>query len=167
MDSGLKRLIAIIRAMELVERELFLKYALPCGTNLVRWGRITQEELDKGMAMDINEYKVALFMCEQAAKKLGRTSIDREAIHQYFWRDHDETVLNHELVYKEIYPDQCIVYPGEYLGNGVVRLPIGERKVNICFTPNVKQGDYVTVHYSHTCEVIAPEDFNELAELKK
>ena len=153
--------------MELSDRTLFLKYALPCGINLVKWGRISQDELDRGFNMDEKAYKVGLFMCELAAKKLGRASIDRDAIRQYFWFDHDEAVRSHVLVHKDILPDLCIVYPAEYLGNGLVRLPVGERKVNISFTPNIKKGDYATVHYDRTCEVITPAEYNLLLERKK
>lgn len=153
--------------MELVERELFLRYALPCGKNLVKHGRISQSELDKGMGIDEHHFKVGLFMCEQAAKKLGKTVIDRDAIRQYFWFDHDRLVKEHELIDKSINPNLCIVYPGEYLGNGRVRTPVDERNVNISFVPNVKLGDYVTVHYNHICEIITKKEFDDLWNLKK
>ncbi|MFC2175258.1 hypothetical protein ACFLQ2_05365 [archaeon] len=149
--------------MQLVAKELFLKYALPCGSVLVKRGTITQEQL-RELETDPTIFKVGLFMCEQAAKNLGKSTIDAEAIHQYFWMDHDEHLKHAE---GDVDPRLCTVWPAEYLGENRARTPIDERKVNISFTPNVKSGDYVTVHYGRTCEAITAEEFHHLWELKK
>lgn len=150
--------------MELADKKLFLSYALPCGQVLVKRGTITQEQLD---SPEPEMFKVGLFMCEQSAKKLGKQLIDKEAIRQYFWYDHDTHLEEHCEINKDVDKNLCTVYPGEYLGNNIVRLPIGERKVNIHNTPGLKQGDYVTVHYNSTCELITKEEFEKLWELKK
>jgi len=150
--------------MQLADKETFLKYALPCGSVLVKRGTITQEQLDLGLEADPTLFKVGFFMCEQAAKKLGKDAIDKEAIRQYFWLDHDKHLEHAE---GDVDPRLCTVYPATYLGDNRVKTPIDERNVNISSTPNVKQGDYVTVHYSRTCEVITAEEFNRLWELKK
>ena len=150
--------------MKLADNALFLKYAVPCGSVLVARGTITQQQLDNptpGM------FKVGLFMCGQVAKRLGKKAIDKEAIRQYFWHDHDRHLAEHRRLNKDVDPALCTVYPGEYLGNGVARLPIGRRKVNISRTPKLKKGDYATVHYHHACEEITKKEFEYLWELKK
>ncbi|MCK4328151.1 MAG: hypothetical protein KAW41_06850 [Candidatus Diapherotrites archaeon] len=153
--------------MELADKELFLRYALPCGRVLVKRGTITQEQLDQGLSIDPALFKVGLFMCAQAAKALGKDSIDRGAIRQYFWLDHDSALVEHAKTHPDIDINLCTVWPAEYLGNSLVRIPPGERKVNISYTPNLKKGDYATVHYDRTCEVITAEEFHRLWELKK
>ena len=150
--------------MQLTDRETFLKYAVPCGQVLVKRGTITQDQLDNP---EPEMFKVGLFLCEQSAKKLGKDVIDTEAIHQYFWYDHDDALVDHCKINNDVDVDLCTVYPGQYLGNNIVRLPIGERKVNIRNTPEIKEGEYVTVHYDSTCEMITKEDFEKLSEMKK
>ena len=147
--------------MKLLDPELFLAYAVPCGTVLVKRGTITQDQLDHPSP---EMFKVGLFMCEQSAKALGKSAIDKEAIRQYFWLDHDKHLEHAE---GDVDPRLCRVYPATYLGENRAKTPIDERNVNISSTPNVKRGDYVTVHYNRTCEAITKSEFDRLLELKK
>ena len=84
--------------LKVSNKRLFLKYAYPCGRVLVKRETIKQELLDeikdaivrnKELKEDyIRPFKVALFFLTQIAKKQGKSIIDEDVIHSYYFERH-------------------------------------------------------------------------------
>jgi len=168
-------MVAKPEKMEVTNKKLFFLYAHPCAEVIVARGAMKQEELDSirhslllGKTPDAPPiaFRVAYRLLEFIAKKKNKDCIDEEVMHDYFWHSHDEFVLEECKHRPDVCADKCIVYPAEIKkvdGNEAEALtPIGVRKVNISFTPKVKQGDFVTIHYDYACEKIPEKTFKEL-----
>ena len=168
------------KRIKLVDKRLFLNYAMPCLAERVRKGEITAkefhdfcEDLAKDKEMPDEElyklFPVAMNFIEESAKNGEKeVRVDEDVIHQYFWYDHDRVVKT------RMNPDRhkyCLVLPGKVLKTkgkeAVVETPLGERKVSLAFLKGENfLGKHVTIHYYHACEIISEEDFNKLWEMK-
>jgi hydrogenase maturation factor len=156
-------------------KELFLKYAFPCGQVLVDRGTISQEFHDKikesivrnnPLKEDyIKPFKVALFFLSEIAKKQGKNVIDEEVIHSYYFERHDDVVKWRAEVKPDVIIDSCRVKPGKILSinkQAKVETPLGELKIKLDFISNAKIGDFITVHYDYGCEIITKKLYQKL-----
>ncbi|MEM3555257.1 MAG: HypC/HybG/HupF family hydrogenase formation chaperone [Candidatus Micrarchaeia archaeon] len=161
--------------MKVVNKKLFFLYAHPCGDVLVRRGSMSREVLERirsnlkegGEVKESPElFKVAYKLQCMLAEEMGKKEIDEEVIREYYWRKHDEHVMEESRVMKDVIPVLCRVFPAKVVKlegeEGVVETPVGRRKVNIEFIPNVCVGDFLTVHYSYACERIDEDEFKKL-----
>lgn len=161
--------------MEVANKRLFFLYAHPCGDVLVRRGRMKEETLRRireklrgGGEVDEDPrlFRVAYAFLKIIASEKGKGEIDEEVIHEYYWRKHDGYVMEQAKEREDIVENLCRVFPGRVVevngGEAVVELPVGRRKVNIEFLPNLHLGDFVTVHYSYACERIDGRTFRKL-----
>lgn len=160
------------------DKELFLKYAIPCGRVLVKRGAITQKFLDEmrervvsgGKLRDeyVNSFKVALFQLSEIARREGKEEINYETIRKYFYsKEHDNAIEWSSKFNKYVDEKLCRVKPGRILEidhDAIAETPLGELKIKLDFIPDAKVGDYVTVHYDHGCEIISEELAKEMWE---
>ena len=98
------------------------------------------------------------------AKGMGKKEIDRDVIRRYFWFGHPACIRERVKEYSDIEPHMCTVLPGKVLEEGAVETPLGERKVRNDFVPDVRPGDWVTVHYSYIVERISERQAEQIKE---
>ena len=87
--------------MNPADRLLFLKYAVPCATTLVKRNTLAQKDYESMLASVISGrppagepekiFKVAYAMCSAAALENGG-EINAKVIRNYFWFGHDAVV---------------------------------------------------------------------------
>lgn len=152
-------------------KELFLKYAIPCGHILVSRGKISKERLGKLKARllkgegikDVEKvFKTAAGMCYIIANNMGKKMIDRAVIRKYFWYEHSRAIEWRHSIYKDFDKKLCKVYPGKVIKAGkkaIVKTPIGKRKLKKDFMPDLMKNDLVTVHYDYIIEKISESEF--------
>ena len=161
--------------MRVTDKKLFFSYAHPCGDVLVRRGSMEKEVLEgireklrKGEKVDAEPklFRVAYALLSMLAMERGKKEIDEEVMHEYYWRKHDEHVMNEARSRQDIIPSMCRVFPARVIEvsgkEAVVETPVGERSIKIEFVPNVHEGDFVTVHYAYACERIGETEFKKL-----
>lgn len=161
--------------MRVKNKRLFFSYAHPCGDVLVKRGSMESRVLEgirnrlrrgKPMNEDPKLFKVAYALLSMLATEKGKKEIDEEIIHDYYWRKHDEHVMSESKIKEDVIPKMCKVFPARVIEvkgkDAVVETPVGERRVNIEFVPNVHAGDFVTVHYSYACERMGEGEFKKL-----
>ena len=150
------------------DKELFLRYAIPCGEVLVRRGELREELLselkesvENGQEIDapVGEiFKVASRMCTILAKRLGKTEIDGEVIRRYFMFEHEKAILWRKQFRPDISIKDCMVYPGKVLridfDKALVQTPLGEAMLRNDFNQDLKKGDVVSTHYDFISEKI-------------
>src|SRR3989304_6948631 len=127
--------------MEISDRVLFFKYALPCAQTLIKRDTLRQEDYKimlrlvvdgKAPAKDSeNVFKVAIANLKFLAMKKKKSEIDDETIREYFWFKHDEAVDERFEEMGDFNPEICRTYPGivrELKGNkAVVETPLGTK----------------------------------------
>ena len=156
--------------MEIKNKELFLRYAIPCGEVLVRRGDLQKEMLEKlseriERKRDIDIpvgrlFPVAGKMCTVLAKEMGKERIDDDVIRRYFLHEHEKAIKWRRLFFKDIDLKECLVKPGRVMNAGekvVLNTPLGKRVVEKNFEPELKKNDWVSMHYDHICEKL-PRD---------
>lgn len=166
--------------MEIKDKRLFLKYALPCGSTLVDRGWIKQKDLDSMLDMLVNKkpisinlnrvFVVASSTCSLIAMKAGRKEIDSGVIRDYFWNEHDYMVDKRFKEMGDFDPEECRVYPGRVLkvGNKAeVLTPKGTSSYRKDFVPDIKKGEFVVTHYDFIVEKISKEVSKLLWENKE
>jgi hydrogenase maturation factor len=163
--------------MEIKDRDLFLKYAIPCGDVLVKRGDLKQEALDRVRESVIKKERVeedleALFpiavrMCRLLAKKAGKQAIDQDIIRSYFWHEHQRAVEWRARIYPDLPREECLTYPARVVKPGknpLVETPLGEKRVKTDFVPSLKKDEWVIVHYDYIVEKIPWEKAEDLLE---
>ncbi len=159
------------RVLPIKDKQLFLRYAIPCGEVLVKRGELRQELLhelsdsvEHGQEIDApigDIFKVASRMCTILAKRMGKTEIDDEVIRRYFMLEHEKAIRWRKLVRPDINVKECMVYPGKVLkidfDKALVKTPLGEAMLRNEFTPGLHEGDRVSTHYDYISEKIKPE----------
>lgn len=157
------------------DRALFLKYAIPCGSILVKRGEVPKKTMDKlrddflagrPIEQDLDKiFRVGVRMLSLTALEMGKSVIDREVIRRYFWFEHPACLRLRAQEHPDIEPALCTVLPARVLETGrdvLVDTPLGKRTVRPDFTPGIKPGDRATVHYSHIVEKISEKDADSL-----
>ncbi len=154
--------------MRIEDRPLFLKYALPCASTLVKRGNVTQERVEKlkqlvseGKVPEENVermFKVANAMCESIAERMGKNAIDAEVIRQYFLLEHSKVVDDRYKLMGDFNPVDCKTYAGRVIetsdGSAVVETRLGRKNYKSLFAKDVKKGDIVAVHFDYIVEKI-------------
>jgi len=156
------------KVMHIQDRDLFLRYAVPCGDVLVRRGELPKEILDKmrnavreGHDVDFSiedKFKVASRMCTILAKQMNKDVIDDEVIRRYFLVEHEKAILWRKQVKPDIDVQECKVYAGRITQlddkNAFVKTPLGEVMLRTDFREGLKlkEGDWVSKHYGYLAE---------------
>ncbi len=162
-------------------RQLFFKYAVPCAETLVHRGQKTQKFVDdlvedisknKEIESDCEEnFKVAYAMCKLLAKRKNKKEIDDEIIREYYLFNHDEMVDKRFEQMGDFDPTECRIYSGQVIdisGNiASVKTILGTKKYRIDYNKDMKRGDFVTVHRKFVVEKISKELAEKLHELKE
>lgn len=157
--------------MKINDRLLFLRYALPCASTLVRRGNVTQEYIDRLTSLvsqgkvpkeDAESmFKVANAMCESVAERMGKSAIDADVIRQYFLLEHSKVVDDRYRLMGDFNPIDCKTYAGRVLkvndGNALVETRLGKKLYSTVFAKEVKEGEEVAVHFSFIVEKIPAE----------
>jgi poly-beta-hydroxyalkanoate depolymerase len=84
----------MFKILPIKNKELFLRYAIPCGEVLVRRGELQNDILEE-LSQSVSEgkeiripiekiFKVASRMCTILAKQMRKKEIDEEVIRRYF-----------------------------------------------------------------------------------
>lgn len=163
--------------MEISDRMLFLKYALPCAGTLVKRGVVSQVYVD-GLIRKVSSgelpeagaesiFKVANAMCGFLARKEGKSIIDSGVIRDYFLMKHSEVVDERYALMKDFNPADCRTYAGRVLkaaeGRATVDTPLGEREYRTDFCKDAKEGDTVAVHFDFVIEKVSAETASRMA----
>ncbi len=157
-------------------KELFLKYAIPCGNVLIKRKKLSKARLDsiksalmKGKEVRgiENTFRIAANMCYIISKKMRKKGIDKSVIRKYFWSEHSRAISWRHKIYKDFDTQLCKVYPGrvikmEKAGKVLVLTPIGNRRLRKEFIPDLAINDLVTVHYNYCIEKITHNVFKSL-----
>jgi hypothetical protein len=168
------------KVLPIKDRELFLRYAIPCGEVLVRRGEVREELLAKlndavknGQEVGIpieNVFRVASRMCTIIAKHMGRKEIDDEVIRRYFLVEHENAILWRKQVRPELKLEECLVYPGRVLKvahDGIlVKTPLGEKLFRDDFAQDLRPRDWVSVHYDYVSEKLSESHVNRMKARK-
>jgi len=163
--------------MELKDRILFLKYAVPCIDTLVERGKVKKNfaenltsSVTKGKAPKDSEklFKIAYTSCKRIAKKMGKKEIDSDVIRQYFLFEHDKMIIKRYNKFKDFDPFKCRTYPGIVLrinnNRALVSLPFDRKVYRADFVKNLKKNDKVVVHRDFIVEKINLKLLNKLDE---
>ncbi len=171
----------MFKVLPIKDRELFLRYAIPCGEFLVKRGEVKQELLSKlndvvrnGQETDIpieKTFKVASRMCTILAKQMGKKEIDADVIRRYFLVEHENAIRWRKQIRPELKLEECLVYPGRVLKLGnesvLVKTPLGERLFRDDFANGIKANDWVSVHYDYIAEKISPDHVRMMRRLNR
>jgi hydrogenase maturation factor len=166
--------------MQIDDRLLFLRYALPCSDDLINNRIATQERIDRLMKLVSedklpeegaeNIFKVGVAMCTIIAMKAGKKTIDAEVIRQYFLMEHNKAVDEQFKLRKDFNPVECKTYAGKVDEVGVnfalVSTPIGLKRCRTDFAKNLKEGDSVAVHSGFAVERISDSIANRMNEIR-
>ncbi len=166
----------MFRVLPIKDKELFLRYAIPCGGVLVRRGELREELLRRlnrwvrdGEETDLpvgNIFKVATRMCTILAKRLGKNEIDAEVIRRYFLIEHEKALRWRKEIKPDLNVKECLVYPGRILKVSydkiLVKTPLGEKFFRKDFVGNLKRNDWVSVHYDYVAEKIKTSYVNRM-----
>ena len=164
------------KVLPIKDRELFLRYAIPCGEVLVRRGELRSELLKRLNNSVKNKeefeypiedvFRVASRMCTIIAKQMNRKEIDEEVIRRYFLVEHENAIRWRQQVRPELKLEECLVYPGRVLkiaDEGIlVKTPLGERMFRADFADGLKGMDWVSVHYDYVSERINESHVNRM-----
>jgi hypothetical protein len=165
-----------MRLMEIADKELFLRYAVPCGQILVRRGSLDAGVLEslrkrtaegRSVRDDVAEcFPVAARMTTLLAQKMGREEIDEDVIRRYFLFDHDRAVRWRASLFPDVSVEECLISPGRISeiqrGGILVNTPRGELSLRKDFIPEARRGDLVAVHYDFVAEPLPRKDFDAL-----
>ncbi len=168
-----------MKILPIADKELFLRYAIPCGEVLVKRGSLDSKLLKKaekivtdGKAANIKPeemFPTAAKMCTIIAHRMGKKTIDQEVIRRYFLFEHEKAVRWRMKLYPDVIPEKCIVYPARVLRSGellLVNTPAGKKILDMRFAPEVKRGDWVSTHYSYASEKISGETAKKMMKRK-
>jgi hypothetical protein len=170
------------RVLPIKDRELFLRYAIPCGEVLVNRGELKRELLERmndtvkqGKEIDFpieDNFRVASRMCTIIAKRMGKNVIDSEVIRRYFLLEHEKAIRWRKRIRPDIDVKECRVYPGRVLhideGHAVVKTPLGEAVLRTNFTAGLrlKEGDWVSKHYGYVSDKLDTSHVNRMTKKK-
>jgi len=166
--------------MEIINRVLFFKYALPCAGTLIERGSLTKKEFEKMLGLVKKEkepekgcenvFKVAMAHLTFIAKEKNKDKIDDEIIREYFLFRHDEAVDERFGMVGDFDPIECKTYPGivrDLKEDAVVETPLGVKKYKKVFVGELKVNDVVVVHRDFVVEKISETIGKKMWDLKK
>ena len=154
------------------DRLLFLKYALPCASTLVKRGNVSEEyvqhlvqlaskgKVPKEKAEEM--FKVATAMCDYWAEKMHKDNVDSSVIRRYFLLEHSKVVDDRYEIMRDFNPVDCKTYLGSVVSSDTnfarVKTKLGIRRYRKTFVKDAKKGDTVIVHFDYIIER-APKQF--------
>jgi hydrogenase maturation factor len=159
------------------DKLLFLKYAVPCATTLVKRNSISKSLYEKLYSMvkvgkfpqgePEKIFKVAYAKCAALSIESGKR-ITKNIIRNYFWFGHDAVIKERYELMRDFDPEYCKTFPGIVIekskGGAIVKTAIGLQKVSTDFEPRVKKGDFVAIHRGMIVEKISKSKAMEFAE---
>lgn len=168
------------KVLPIKDKELFLRYAIPCGEVLVKRGELKEELLKNlndsvanGRKIDVpveDIFKVASRMCTIIAKRMGKKEIDENVIRKYFLLEHEKAIIWRKKIYPDIDIKRCRVYPGKVLkidfDGALVKTQLGEKMLRNDFSPDLKKGEWVSTHYDYISEKIKAEHVKRMLKRK-
>ncbi|MBN1896258.1 MAG: hypothetical protein JW789_00835 [Candidatus Aenigmarchaeota archaeon] len=159
------------KVLPIKNRDLFLRYAVPCGDVLVRRGELDKKLLDEmgnavrsGRDVDFpieDKFKVASRMCTILAKRMQKDVIDDEVIRKYFLVEHEKAILWRKQIKPDIDVRECKVYAGKVRkiedNRALVHTPLGEIMLRTDFREGLKlkEGDWISKHYGYISEKLS------------
>ena len=160
-----------MNALEMTDRLLFLRYAVPCAGTLVQRGTMEQQAWDELIAAvhagnappDAEKlFKVAYAACSLLALDGGKKAIDSPLIRYYFRAGHDAVIDARYAEMQDFDPEACRVWAGAVTrvapGKAWVLLPHEERECRTDFVPAAKPGDWVVVHWGFMVEPVTEKE---------
>ena len=167
--------------MEISNRILFFKYALPCAETLIKRGDLSQEEFVKMLAKvsrgeepeknSENVFKVAMAHLKFVSMQKKKNEIDEDSIREYFLFGHDEAVDERFEKMGDFDQEKCRTYPGIVKevkdGKTLVETPLGTEYYKNDFAKDLKIGEFVVVHRDFVVEKISKSLAVKLLESKK
>lgn len=164
--------------MRISDRLLFLRYALPCASTLVKRGAVNQQHIDDLILMVSNNrvpkenvekmFKVANVMCGNIAKRMGKSSVDTNVIRRYFLLEHSKVVDDRYQLMRDFNPIDCKTYAGKVIsianGGAIVDTSLGKKRYKTVFAKGVKENDKVAVHYDYIIEKISDYTAKKMRE---
>jgi len=167
--------------MRIGDRLLFLRYALPCASTLVRRGVISQDQVNRMITLVSKNqlppegaesiFKVANAMCTIIARRMGKRLIDDEVIRQYFLMEHSKVVDDRFSLMKDFDPTDCRTYAGKVVkvnkDTALVKTSLGEKKYRTIFARDVKENDDVAVHFNFIVERVPDQILKRIKEDNK
>ncbi|MBN2102095.1 MAG: hypothetical protein JW716_04460 [Candidatus Aenigmarchaeota archaeon] len=166
----------MFKTLPIKDREMFLKYAIPCGDVLVDRGELKQRLLDKmkGSVIDQKElnydientFKVATRMCTILGTNMGKSDIDEEVIRKYFLHEHEKAIQWRMQIKPDVIPEKCMVYPGRVVNTNskgvTLNTPLGRVVAKDEFIDRLRTGDWVSMHYSQIAEKIPKKEADSM-----
>jgi hydrogenase maturation factor len=163
--------------MDKKDKLLFLKYAVPCATTLVKRNSISKSQYEKLYSMiksgKLPEgepekiFKVAYAKCAALAIENGNR-ITKNIIRNYFWLGHDNVIKERYELMRDFDPEYCKTFPGIVIekikDKATVKTAIGLQKVSTDFEQSVKKGEFVVIHRGMIVEKISKPKAMEFAE---
>ncbi|MFH0711353.1 MAG: hypothetical protein V1944_02135 [Candidatus Aenigmatarchaeota archaeon] len=164
--------------MEISNRSLFFKYAIPCAETLVKRGVLDKKEFErmfdivkKGKLPEKGSeqvFKVALAHLNFIAKQNNKQVIDEDVIREYFLFNHDKVVDDRFEEMKDFNPEACKVYFGivnKTKGDtAIVETPDGTKSYKVDLVKGLSVDDLVVVHRDFVVEQISEELADKLGE---
>lgn len=159
----------------MINKRLFLRYALPCAEELIKRKEVTKEYIEeikyclknnkKVKEKYLKTFKIAYSYCKEIGKKIKRKAMDEEVIRRYFWFEHDKIV---DIMGSKL---ECKILPGKIEKiNGkkaIVITPIGKKLCSLEFAKGVKENSFVTLHYNYVVERISEKNAKILWKYKE
>lgn len=169
-----------MKVLQIRDKDLFLRYAVPCGEVLVKRGDLKAELLRKfndsvkhkqGVEYPIEDvFKVATRMCTILAKRMGKKEIDSEVIRRYFLLEHDKAIQWRKQIKPDINIKECSVKPSKVLEihDDKIRVMtrLGEMMCRPDFVRNLRINEWVSVHYDYIDERLKPHHVNKMLKEK-
>jgi hydrogenase maturation factor len=171
----------MFKILPIKDKELFLRYAIPCGEVLVRRGELKEELLRQlndsvknRQEIDVpieSIFKVATRMCSILARQMGRGEIDDEVIRRYFLLEHEKAIRWRRQIKPDIRLGDCLVYPGKILridpDKVMVKTKTGEKLFRNDFAEGLKKRDWVSVHYDYIAEKIKKDQADKMLKRRE
>jgi hydrogenase maturation factor len=169
------------KKLEISNRILFFKYALPCAETLIKRKNLTREKFRKmikqmaeGREPEKNKeniFKVAMAHLTFLALERKKDKIDDETIREYFLFNHDEAVEERFEEMGDFDSESCRTYPGIVRkiesNRASVETLLGIKPYKKDFVDDLKMQDIVVVHRDFIVEKISKKLASELWELKR
>lgn len=173
--------LGMFKILPIKNRELFLRYAIPCGEVLVNRGELKDELLRQlsdsvknGQEIDVpieRIFKVATRMCSILAKQMGRKEIDDEVVRRYFLLEHEKAIRWRKQIKPDIRLEECMVRPGRVLriepDRILVKTNRGNKFFRNDFAEGLKKRDWVSVHYDYVVERLKYNHVNKILKRRK
>lgn len=147
-------------------RDLFLRYAAPCGETLVKrktldarelaaWIRALKEGTPVPRKAE-DAFRVARAHLTVMAADAGKPTVDASLVRKYFLSEHDDVVDYRSREMGDFDPDGCRTRLGRVVSAGPTRVVLvveGKRRAyQSPFLADLRKGDWVVTHWNVVVE---------------